>query len=186
LWKGIPYLWKDKSFQERRIILLLAEYNKTRGFFPFWEFVTIVRQFPTIHATLGHGTFPSQPGKEVFLLSKVELKFRHSTVYSQASFLIDREKAKLLVKQLAKLGIEAAIFSGQPISIQGRKELSKEELRQRYMYPSSIKRVTGLQQSLLTEDKVARQPKPAMKPNLDFLTPAQRERLEQLLAEKSI
>ena len=119
-------------------------------------------------------------------MSKVELKFRNSTVYSQASFLIDKEKAKLLVKQLAKLGIEAAIFSGQPIPIQGGKELSKEELRQRYMYPSSIKRVTGLQQSLLTEDKVARQPKAAMKPNLDFLTPAQKERLEQLLAEKSI
>ena len=119
-------------------------------------------------------------------MSKVELKFRHSTVYSQASFLVDREKAKLLVKQLAQLGIEAAIFSGQPIPIQGGKELSKEELRQRYMYPSSIKRVTGLQQSLLTENKVARHPKPAQKPNLDFLTPAQRERLEQLLASKGI
>jgi uncharacterized radical SAM superfamily Fe-S cluster-containing enzyme len=119
-------------------------------------------------------------------LSKVELKFRNSTVYSQASFPIDREKGRLLIKQLAQLGIQADLFSGQPISIQGRKELSKEELRQRYMYPSSIKRMTGLEKSLLSKDKVARQPTPAMKPNLDFLTPAQRERLEQLLAEKSI
>ena len=119
-------------------------------------------------------------------MSKVELKFRHSTVYSQASFLVDKEKAKLLIKQLAQLGIEAAIFSGQPIPIQGGKELSKEELRKQYMYPSSVKRMTGFQKSLLSEDKVARQPKAAMKLNLDFLTPAQRERLEQLLAEKSI
>ncbi len=119
-------------------------------------------------------------------MSKVELRFRNSTVYSQASFLVDREKAKSLLKQLAQLGIEADIFSSQPIPIQGRKELSKEELRQRYMYPSSVKRITGLQQSLLTEDKVARQPKPAKKPNLDFLTPAQKERLEQLLAGKGI
>ena len=119
-------------------------------------------------------------------MSQVELRIRHSTVYGQASFLVDREKGRLLIKQLAQVGIKADLFSGQPIPIQGRKELSKEELRQKYMYPSSIKRVTGLQQSLLTEDKVARQPKPAMKPNLDFLTPAQRERLEQLLAEKSI
>lgn len=116
-------------------------------------------------------------------MSQVELKFRNSTVYSQASFLVDREKGRLLIKQLAQLGIEADLFSSQPIPIQGRKELSKEELRQRYMYPSSIKRVTGLQQSLLTE---TRQPKPAKKPNLDFLTPAQRERLEQLLAGKGI
>ena len=119
-------------------------------------------------------------------MSKVKLKFRNSTVYSQASFLVDKEKGRLLIKQLAQVGIQADLFSSQPIPIQGRKELSKEELRQRYMYPSSIKRVTGLQQSLLTEDKVARQPKPTMKPNLDFLTPAQRERLEQLLAGKSI
>lgn len=119
-------------------------------------------------------------------MSKVELRFRNSTVYSQASFLVDREKAKSLLKQLAQLGIEADIFSGQPIPIQGRKELSKEELRQRYMYPSSVKRITGLQQSLLTEANVARQPKPAKKPNLDFLTPAQRERLGQLLAGKGI
>jgi len=119
-------------------------------------------------------------------LSKVELRFRNSTVYSQASFLIDREKAKSLLKQLAQLGIKADLFSGQSISIQGGKELSKEELRQRYMYPSSVKRLTGLQQSLLTENKVVRQPKSAKKPNLDFLTPAQRERLEQLLAGKGI
>jgi len=43
-----------------------------------------------------------------------------------------------------------------------------------------------LEESLLTESNVARHPKPAMKPNLDFLTPAQRERLEQLLAGKGI
>ena len=119
-------------------------------------------------------------------MSKVELRFRNSTVYSQTSFLVDKEKAKLLIKQLAQLGIQADLFSGQPISIQGGKELSKEELRQRYMYPSSVKRITGLEESLLTDDNVARQPKPAMKPNLDFLTPAQRERLEQLLAGKGI
>lgn len=119
-------------------------------------------------------------------MSQVELRIRHSTVYGKTSFSVDREKGRLLTKQLAQLGIEADLFSGQPISIQGGKELSKEELRQRYMYPSSIKRVTRLQQSLLTEANVPRQPKPAMKPNLDFLTPAQRERLEQLLAEKSI
>lgn len=119
-------------------------------------------------------------------MSQVELKFRNSTVYGQASFLVDREKGRLLIKQLAQLGIKADLFSSQPISIQGGKELSKEELRQKYMYPSSVKRITGLEESLLTEDNVARQPKPAMKPNLDFLTPAQRERLEQLLAGKGI
>ncbi len=119
-------------------------------------------------------------------MSKVELKFRNSTVYGQASFLVDREKGRLLIKQLAQVGIQADLFSGQPIPIQGRKELSKEELRQRYMYPSSVKRITGLEESLLTENKVARQSKPAKKPNLDFLTPAQRERLEQLLASKGI
>ena len=119
-------------------------------------------------------------------MSKVELRFRNSTVYSQASFLVDKEKAKSLLKQLAQLGIEADLFSGQPISIQGGKELSKEELRKQYMYPSSVKRITGLEESLLTEDKVVGQPTPAMKPNLDFLTPAQRERLEQLLAGKGI
>ena len=119
-------------------------------------------------------------------MSKVELKFRNSTVYSQASFPIDREKGRLLIKQLAQLGIKADLFSSQPIPIQSGKELSKEELRKQYMYPSSVKRMTGFQKSLLSENKVARQPKPAMKHNLDFLTPAQRERLEQLLAEKSI
>ena len=119
-------------------------------------------------------------------MSKVELRIRHSTVYGQTSFLVDREKGKLLIKQLAQLGIEADLFSSQPISIQGGKELSKEELRQRYMYPSSVKRITGLEESLLTETNVARQPTPAMKPNLDFLTPAQREKLEQLLAGKGI
>ena len=119
-------------------------------------------------------------------MSKVELKFRNSTVYGQASFPIDREKGRLLIKQLAQLGIEADLFSGQPISIQGGKELSKEELRQKYMYPSSVKRITGLEKTLLSEDKVTRQPTPATKPNLNFLTLAQKERLEQLLAEKSL
>lgn len=119
-------------------------------------------------------------------MSKVELKFRNSTVYGQASFLVDREKGRLLLKQLAQLGIEADLFSGQPIPIQGGKELSKEELRQRYMYPGSVKRITGLEESLLTEDNVARQPTLVTKPNLDFLTPAQKERLEQLLAGKGI
>ena len=119
-------------------------------------------------------------------MSKVELKFRNSTVYGQASFPIDREKGRLLIKQLAQVGIKADLFSGQPISIQGGKELSKEELRKQYMYPSSVKKMTEFQKSLLTENKVARHPKPAMKPNLDFLTPAQRERLEQLLAGKGI
>ena len=61
MWNILPSLWKDKSFQGRRIILPLVEYNKTRGIFPLWEFVTFVRQFPTIHTTHGHGTFPSQP-----------------------------------------------------------------------------------------------------------------------------
>ena len=119
-------------------------------------------------------------------MSKVELRIRHSTVYSKASFLVDKEKAKLLLKQLAQVGIEADLFSSQPIPIQGGKELSKEELRQRYMYPSSIKRITGLEKTLLSEDKVTRQPTPATKPNLNFLTLAQKERLEQLLAEKSL
>src|SRR5690606_33678171 len=35
VWKGIPYLWKDKSFQERRIILPLVEYNIHKRIFPF-------------------------------------------------------------------------------------------------------------------------------------------------------
>ena len=119
-------------------------------------------------------------------MPQVELKIRHSTVYGKTSFSVDRETGRLLTKQLAQLGIEADLFSGEPIQIQGGKELSKEELRQRYMYPSSVKRITGLQQSLLTEDNVARQSKPATKPNLDFLTPAQRERLEELLKGKVI
>ena len=126
-------------------------------------------------------------------MSKVELRIRHSTVYGKTSFSVDREKGRLLIKQLAQLGIEADLFSSQPISIQGGKELSKQELRQRYMYPSSIKRLTGLEESLLIdedirefEEKLARQIKAATKPNLDFLTPAQRERLEELLAGKVI
>ena len=126
-------------------------------------------------------------------MSKVELKFRNSTVYSQTSFFVDREKAKLLIKQLSQLGIEVDLFSNQPIQIQGGKELSKEELRKRYMYPTSVKRITGLEESLLIdedirefEEKLARQMKAATKPNLDFLTPAQRKRLEELLAGKVI
>jgi hypothetical protein len=119
-------------------------------------------------------------------LSQVELKIRHSTVYGKTSFSVDRETGRLLTKQLAQLGIEADLFSGEPIQIQGGKELSKEELRKRYIYPTSVKRITGFQKSLLSEDNVARQSKPATKPNLDFLTPAQRERLEQLLASKGI
>ena len=124
-------------------------------------------------------------------MSKVELKFRNSTVYSKASFLVDKETAKLLIKQLAQLGIDADLFSGEPIPIQGRQELSKEELRKRYIYPSSIKRITGLEESLLIEEdirkfeeKVARQLKVATKPNLDFLTPSQRKKLEELLDGK--
>ena len=119
-------------------------------------------------------------------MSKVELRIRHSTVYGKTSFSVDREKGRLLIKQLAQLGIEADLFSSQPIQIQGKKELSKEELRQRYMYPSSVKRITGLEKTLLIEDKVTGQPTPATKPNLDFLTSAQKERLEQLLASKGI
>ena len=126
-------------------------------------------------------------------MSKVELRIRHSIVYNETSFSVDREKGKLLSKQLAQLGIESDLFSKEPIPIQGRKELSKEELRQKYMYPSSIKRITGLEESLLIdedirefEEKVSRQIKAATKPNLDFLTPSQRERLEELLKGKVI
>ena len=126
-------------------------------------------------------------------MSKVELRVRHSTIYSEKSFLVDREKGKLLSKQLAQLGIESDLFSKEPIPIQGGKELSKEELRQKYMYPSSIKRITGLEESLLIdedirefEEKVSKQIKAATKPNLDFLTPSQRERLEELLEGKVI
>jgi hypothetical protein len=99
----------------------------------------------------------------------------------------------LLSKQLAQLGIESDLFSKEPIPIQGGKELSKEELRQKYMYPSSIKRITGLEESLLIdedirefEEKVAKQIKAATKPNLDFLIPSQRKRLEELLEGKVI
>ena len=126
-------------------------------------------------------------------MSKVELRIRHLTIYSEKSFLVDRETGKLLSKQLAQLGIESDLFSKEPIPIQGRKELSKEELRQKYMYPSSIKRITGLEESLLIdedirefEEKVSRQIKAATKPNLDFLTPSQREKLEELLKGKVI
>ena len=126
-------------------------------------------------------------------MSQVELRIRHSTVYGKTSFSVDREKGRLLTKQLAQLGIEADIFSGEPIQIQGGKELSKEELRKRYIYPTSVKRITGLEESLLIEEdirefeeKVARQLKAATKPNLDFLTPSQRERLEELLKGKVI
>lgn len=126
-------------------------------------------------------------------MSQVELRIRHSTVYGKTSFSIDRETGRLLTKQLAQLGIEADLFSGEPIQIQGGKELSKEELRKRYIYPSSIKRITGLEESLLIEEdirefeeKVAKQMKAATKPNLDFLTPSQRERLEELLEGKVI
>ena len=124
-------------------------------------------------------------------MSQVELKIRHSTVYGKTSFSMDREKGRLLTKQLAQLGIEADIFSGEPIPIQGGKELSKEELRKRYIYPTSVKRITGLEESLLIEEdirefeeKVARQLKAATKPNLDFLTPSQRKKLEELLEGK--
>jgi len=126
-------------------------------------------------------------------LSQVELRIRHSTVYGKTSFSVDRETGRLLTKQLAQLGIEADLFSGEPIQIQGGKELSKEELRKRYIYPTSVKRITGLEESLLIDEeirefeaKVARQLKAATKPNLDFLTPSQREKLEKLLEGKVI
>ena len=126
-------------------------------------------------------------------MSQVELRIRQSIVYSKKSFPVDKEKGKLLSRQLAQIGINADIFSKKPIPIQGRKELSKEELRQRYIYPSSVKRITELEKSLLIEEdirefeeKVARQIKAATKPNLDFLTPSQRARLEELLKGKVI
>ena len=126
-------------------------------------------------------------------MPKVELRIRQSTVYSKKSFSLDREKGKLLSKQLAQIGIDSDLFSGESIPIKGRKELSKEELRKRYMYPSSVKRITELEESLLIdedirefEDKVARQLKAATKPDLDFLTPSQKERLEELLKGKAI
>ena len=124
-------------------------------------------------------------------MSQVELRIRHSTVYGKTSFSVDRETGRLLTKQLAQLGIEADLFSGEPIQIQGGKELSKEELRKTYIYPTSVKRITGLEESLLIEEdirefeeKVARQLKAATKPNLDFLTPSQRKKLEELLEGK--
>lgn len=126
-------------------------------------------------------------------MPQVELRIRNSIVYRETSFPMDREKGKLLSKQLAQVGIDSDLFSRKPIPIQGRKELSKEELRQRYIYPSSVKRITELEESLLIdedirefEDKVASQIKAATKPNLDFLTPSQRERLEELLKGKVI
>lgn len=126
-------------------------------------------------------------------MSKIELRIRHSIVYNKKSFPVDREKGRLLSKQLAQVGIDADLFSSEPIPIQGGKELSKEELRQRYMYPSSVKRITELEQSLLIEEsikeyekKVARQIKAATTLNLDFLTPSQREKLEELLKGKVI
>ena len=126
-------------------------------------------------------------------MSKIELRIRHSIVYSKKSFPVDREKGRLLSRQLAQVGIDADLFSSEPIPIQGGKELSKEELRQRYMYPSSVKRITELEESLLIEEdirefeeKVSRQIKAATKSNLDFLTPSQRERLEELLKGKVI
>lgn len=124
-------------------------------------------------------------------MSQVELRIRRSIVYGKTSFSVDRETGRLLIKQLSQLGIDADLFSGESIPIQGGKELSKEELRKRYIYPSSIKRITGLEESLLIEEdirkfeeKVARQLKVATKPNLDFLTPSQRKKLEELLEGK--
>lgn len=124
-------------------------------------------------------------------MSQVELKIRHSTVYGKTSFSVDRETGRLLIKQLSQLGINADLFSGESIPIQRGKELSKEELRKKYIYPSSVKRITGLEESLLIEEdirkfeeKVARQLKVATKPNLDFLTPSQRKKLEELLEGK--
>ena len=124
-------------------------------------------------------------------MSKVELRIRNSIVYRETSFPVDREKGRLLSKQLAQVGIDSDLFSSEPIPIQGRRELSKEELRQKYIYPSSVKRLTELEESLLIdedirefEEKVASQIKAATKPSLDFLTPSQKERLEELLEGK--
>ncbi len=126
-------------------------------------------------------------------MSKVELRIRNSIAYSKVSFPMDKETGKLLTKQLAQIGINSEVFSAEPIPIQRRKELSKEELRQKSMYPSFVKRITELEESLLIdeevrefEEKVARQLKAATKPNLDFLTPSQKERLDQLLEGKVI
>lgn len=126
-------------------------------------------------------------------MPKVELRIRNSIVYRENSFSMDREKGRLLSKQLAQVGIDSDLFSSKSIPIQGRRELSQEELRQKYMYPSSVKRLTELEESLLIdedirefEDKVAKQIKAATKPSLDFLTSSQRERLEELLEGKVI
>lgn len=126
-------------------------------------------------------------------MPKVELRIRNSIVYRENSFPVDKEKGRLLSRQLAKVGIDSDLFSSESIPIQGRRELSKEELRKKYIYPSSVKRLTELEESLLIdedirefEDKVASQIKAATKPSLDFLTPSQRERLEELLKGKVI
>ncbi len=126
-------------------------------------------------------------------MPQVELRIRNSIVYRENSFPMDKEKGRLLSRQLAQVGIDSDIFSSEPIPIQGRKELSKEELRRKYIYPSSVKRLTELEESLLIdeeirefEEKVASQIKAATKPNLDFLTPSQREKLDQLLKGKVI
>jgi len=126
-------------------------------------------------------------------LPKVELRIRNSIVYKEKGFSLDKEKGRLLSRQLAQVGIDSDLFSGESIPIQGRKELSKEELRQKYIYPSSIKRLTELEESLLIDEdirefeaKVARQIKAATKPGLDFLTPSERERLGKLLEGKVI
>ena len=126
-------------------------------------------------------------------MPQVELRIRNSIVYQENSFPMDREKGKLLSKQLSQIGIDSDLFSSKSIPIQGRRELSKEELRKKYIYPSSVKRITELEESLLIdeeirefEEKVARQMKAATKPNLDFLTPSQKERLEELLEGKVI
>src|SRR5690606_21553411 len=159
LWKGIPHLWNEFSSLEGRIFLPFVVYNTCREDFSlFGNLSQLSDNFPQFTQLLGTELFQASLGMEVFLLSQVELKFRNLTVYGQASFLVDREKGSLLIKPLAQLGIKAGLFSGQTISIQGRKELSKEELRQRYMYPSSVKRITGLEESLLTEATVAMHP----------------------------
>ena len=126
-------------------------------------------------------------------MSKVELRIRNSIVYNENSFPVDKEKGRLLSRQLAQVGVNSDLFCKEPIPIYGRKELSKEELRRKYIYPSSVKRLTELEESLLIdedirefEEKVSKKIKAATKPGLDFLTPSQRERLDQLLEGKVI
>lgn len=126
-------------------------------------------------------------------MSKVELRIRNSIVYKEKGFSIDKEKGRLLSRQLAQVGVDSDLFSRESIPIQGRRELSKEELRQRYIYPSSVKRLTNLEKSLLIDEdirefeaKVSRQIKVAIKPSLDFLTPSEKEKLEELLKGKVI